>query len=188
MPSYNVPIDTFNNFKNYVNGKGFDVDGSYGYQCWDGLQLLWQQLGMWLSTDGTHYVYGCWNERVRASNAGDQFYLIYNLADVKVGDVMIFDHGSPWGEAGHGGYACENYNNGDRIQLLSQNYRNSSATHGSPFSIDNARVVRFRGAFRYKGWNGEPGPGPGPGPSPSAHRRSNFPWVLYGNRLRHGRS
>lgn len=176
--NYVVPIDSFEEFKNTVNGNAYDVDGYYGAQCWDGLQLLWQQLGMWLSTDGTGYVYGCWNERVRTSNAGNQFDLIYNLTDVKVGDVMIFNHGFPWGEAGHGGYACENYNGSSRISLLSQNYRNPSSSSGSPFSIDSVRVAGFLGAFRYKGWESTP-------PTP-VHKISKFPWVLYGRKLRQG--
>ena len=26
----------YQDFKNEVLGKGFDIDGSFGYQCWDG--------------------------------------------------------------------------------------------------------------------------------------------------------
>ena len=176
MPSYVVDITTFAAFKNQVNGHGYDLDGSFGFQCWDGVQLLWSQLGMFLSNDGTHSVYGCWNAAVRQSNAGDQFDLIYNLSDIKTGDVMIFNHGSPWGANGHGGYACEDYKGGSRIQLLSQNYRNSSASQGSPFSIDNVQVRGFLGAYRYKGWQGST--------PPILKSHKNFPWVLYAHKLR----
>lgn len=171
MPRFDIPIDSFESFKNYVNGKAFDWDSMYGAQCWDGLQILWDEVGMFLSTDGTHHVYGCWNERVRASNAGSEFDLVYNLGDVRTGDVMIFNHNvGVWGDDGHGGYACEDYNGSGRILLLSQNYYRSTA-QGSPFHIDNVNVTGFLGAFRFKRWEG------GTPPSPEM-TRSHFPWVI----------
>lgn len=173
-----VPIDSFEHFKNTVNGHGYDVDGFAGYQCWDGLQLLWQQLNMWLSTAGTGAVYACWDESVRTSNAGSEFTLIYNLNEIKTGDVMIFNRNVGWwGEYGHGGYACNDYDGSGLINLLSQNFRNANPTTGSPFSIDRVNVAGFLGAFRYKGWNGDK-------PQPSRSSKSHFPWVLYARKLR----
>lgn len=173
-----VPISSFEVFKNTVNGNGYDMDGFYGDQCWDGLQLLWAQLGMFISTDNTHRVYGCWNAGVRNLNAGTKFDLVFNLADVKAGDVMIFNHNVGWwGDDGHGGYACEDYNNTGRIQLLSQNFRNSSATQGSPFSIDSVNTKGFLGAFRYKAWQTIV-------PPVSQIKKRRFPWVLYAQKFR----
>ena len=72
---FSVPIDSYDSFRNATFGKGYDIDGSWGYQCWDGAALFWQQLGMWLAT-GDGYARGCWNLK-REANAGDKFQLIY---------------------------------------------------------------------------------------------------------------
>ena len=86
---YSVPINSYDAFRNATAGNGYDIDGSWGWQCWDGVALFWQQLGMWLYTGSNSYAKECWTAS-RDRNAGDQFDLIYNIADVKRGDVIVF--------------------------------------------------------------------------------------------------
>ena len=42
---YSVSIDCYESFRNTVIGNGYDLDGQYSYQCWDGACLLWDELG-----------------------------------------------------------------------------------------------------------------------------------------------
>lgn len=145
---YNVPINSYDVFRSTVLGKGYDVDGAYGYQCWDGCALVWQQLGRNLIT-GNGCASGCWNLK-RDVNAGNDFELIWKLSDVKKGDVMVFSAGT----YGHIGFADENYNGSGVIRLLGQNQGGSprGAAGGAGFNVINMNTASFLGAFRLKKW------------------------------------
>lgn len=149
---YSVPIDNYDVFRNTVMGKGYDIDNAYSYQCWDGAALLWQQLGRWLSTGGMGGAKHCWTH-AREENAGEDFDLIYNLADVKRGDVVVYG----WGEWGHIGYADEDYNGGAYISTLGQNQGGDMT-----FCVVNCVASGFIGAFRLKRWHSAPTPTPTP--------------------------
>lgn len=152
---YSVPHDSYDKFRNAVLGKGFDLDGAYLYQCWDGSCLLWQQIGRWLQT-GDGSARGCWKLK-KNENAGNDFELITNIKDVKRGDVMFFDCGS----YGHTGYADENYNGSGRIKLLGQNQSSDMK-----FCVVSMSTSTFLGAMRFKQWKiVDPAPVPVPQPS-----------------------
>lgn len=145
---YNIPINSYDVFRSTVLGKGYDVDGAYGYQCWDGCALVWQQLGRNLQT-GNGCASGCWNLK-RDVNAGNDFQLIWNLSDVKKGDIVVFSAG----QYGHIGFADENYNGSGVIKLLGQNQGGSpkGAAGGAGFNVVNMNTASFLGAFRLKKW------------------------------------
>lgn len=151
---YSVPHDTYDNFRNNILGKGFDLDGCYGYQCWDGACLLWQQIGRWLVT-GNGAAKGCWDLK-RNENAGNDFELITNKNQIKRGDVVVFS----CGQFGHIGFADEDYNGNSYIRLLGQNQSSDMK-----FCVINMSLATFLGAFRFKAWKKvEPTPTPTPAP------------------------
>ena len=153
---YVIPIGTYQAFRDAVIGRKFDLDQSYGAQCWDGACLLWEQLGRWLYT-GNGCAYGCWTlERDR--NAGIDFELIWDKRDIKRGDVIVFG----CGEYGHIGFADEDYSGKDYIRLLGQNQSPDMA-----FCVVNMALGSFLGAFRFKKWEVIPDPTPEPIPEPS---------------------
>lgn len=149
---YSVPYDTYEHFRTATMGNGYDVDGKYGFQCYDGAALLWQQLGMFLSTGGTGAARGCW-EPAREQNKGTQFDLIYNKKDIKRGDVIVINAGT----YGHIFYADEDYKGGKYIAGYGQNQ-----SADMKFCVKNISLDTFLGAFRYKGWEGTPTPTPKP--------------------------
>lgn len=157
---YPISIGSYDQFRAQVIGKGFDIDGAYGNQCWDGAALLWQQLGRTLQT-GNGCAYGCWTLK-RNENAGTNFQLITNKADVKRGDVIVFQGG----QYGHIGFADENYLGGTYIKLLGQN---QGAANGN-FNVINMSMAGFLGAFRFKGWVASP---TNPQPQPTTPQKSN---------------
>ncbi|MDR0884730.1 MAG: hypothetical protein LBN05_09055, partial [Oscillospiraceae bacterium] len=76
MAKYKVPITTYAAFRAATIGKCYNTDDSYGYQCYDGADLLWQQLKRSLSTGGTGKARYAWQDaKARAKNAGNDFEL-----------------------------------------------------------------------------------------------------------------
>lgn len=139
---YPISIGSYDQFRTQVLGNGFDIDGAYGNQCWDGCALLWQQIGRTLQT-GNGCAYGCWTLK-RDANAGSNFELIANKANVKRGDVVVFQGG----KYGHIGFADENYNGGAYIRLMGQNQGGANGN----FNVINMSMAGFLGAFRFKNW------------------------------------
>lgn len=78
---------SYQDFKNKVLGKRFDVDGYYGYQCWDGYAYYSKYLGYPISHCTTsHFVKDIWNNR--KTNG-----MLNNYNEVTVmqpGDVAVF--------------------------------------------------------------------------------------------------
>lgn len=157
---YPISIGSYDQFRAQVLGNGFDIDGAYGNQCWDGCALLWQQIGRTLQT-GNGCAYGCWTLK-RDANAGSNFELIANKANVKRGDVVVFQGG----KYGHIGFADENYLGGTYIKLLGQN---QGGPNGN-FNVINMSMAGFLGAFRFKGWIASPS---NPQPVPTTPQKSN---------------
>ena len=126
----------------------YQADNLVHHNCYDGAALLWQQLGMTLLT-GNAKASGCWTQQ-RAHNAGTQFQLITDKSEIKRGDVVVFS----MGEYGHIGFADQDYNGNNYIQLLGQNQGGTAySTGGSAFNVVNVSLTTFLGAFRYVGWN-----------------------------------
>ena len=151
-----VPIGSYQSFRDSVIGKAYNVDGNHGAQCWDGACILWKRLGSSLQT-GNGYAKGCWDLK-KSENAGSNFDLIYNISDVKRGDVVVFSTGT----TGHIGFADEDYSGSGNIAVLAQNqgssrtkvtsYDSDGGCYESAFNVTSLSVSTFLGAFRYKGW------------------------------------
>lgn len=141
-------------FKNYVLGKCLNSDNKWGAQCWDLADVFWQNYaGRRFSTCGTGAAKGSWN--CKEQNAGDNFVLIENPADLQLGDWVIFSTG----KYGHVGMALGGYNNG-YVALLGQNQGGAPcAQGGSSANIINMNLGTFVGAFRPKSYiKSEPAP------------------------------
>ena len=181
MPKYtgyvSLPTTTYDAWKAAVNGNGYDVDSSYGCQCWDLAAEFWYNVGFpqgYPTLAGTGSAYGAWDDRT--ANAGTSFDLIYDKTQIKRGDVIVYNYftGNPYG---HIGFADEDYNGTDNIQILSENNGGMPDPAGGAYTnVNNYSLAYFRGAFRYKAWET---------PAPIGHvGKTKFPWVLYARKLR----
>ena len=188
MSLITVPIDTYDNFRNAVlaraaQGLGYDVDGAYGYQCWDLAAELWMNMpefagqGLYPQTGPNYAAEECWTLS-RNANAGSSFDLIYNYNEVKRGDCIVIGS-SPISTTGHIAFADEDYGGSGTMVLLGQNQVNPDFTYGHIPTLTGVVVGSyFLGAFRNKDWNSTP-------PTPPIVRRDlTFPWVLLANKLR----
>ncbi len=155
-----ISIASYDSFRRSVIGNGYNVDGWYGCQCWDGAVLLWKKLGMFLHTAYSYYndeyysagVRTCWEyEEVRTANAGEVFSLVLNKEDIQRGDIIVFGGTG----TGHIGFADENYWDGmTSIALLAQNQTEANFDTGHPFDVQYNNLGNFLGAFRLKKWSG----------------------------------
>ena len=155
--NYSVPIGSYVQFKNAVIGRGFNIDNSYGWQCWDGTALLWQQIGRSLLT-GNGLAIGCWDLK-RNENAGGDFNLITDVNALKEGDVVVIrPNHIGFFDGWNGGYMrILGQNQGGQPTLTQNGY-----TTGA-FNITNISKGSFAGAFRFKRWIVTP---PAPAPTP----------------------
>ena len=87
--------------------------------------------------------------------------------------VYNYFSGNPYG---HIGFADQDYQGSDNINILSQNNGGTPYAQGGSYTnVANYTLAYFRGAFRLKAWND---------PVPSLPSDSEFPWVLFANKLR----
>lgn len=177
-----VPHSTYDEFRNAVNGVGFDLDNFAGFQCWDGVDLLYQQsdVGQYLYTahnvgQGEGTAKSCWlNDTARGLNGSGHFSIITEKTQIKKGDIIVFNTYEGWyGSAGHIGFADEDYNGTEYINILSQNFgAGSNPTTGKPFNIARALLgSAFLGVFRYDGWQETP-------PTPTEKKKKHFPYPV----------
>lgn len=187
-----LPVDSYDSFKNAVLGNGYDADGSYGDQCWDLTAELWHNVGFptgYPHTGANHYASECWTASREANtsyNGVEYFDLIYNLSDIKKGDVIVWN-GSTQYPAGHIALADEDYNGTGSIKVLGQNQGSSGTPTpipnpqgGTTANVASVGTINFLGAFRYKEWHVTPPPTP--------DTKSNFKWVLYARKLNNRRN
>lgn len=166
-----APTDTFDNFKNYVLGKCWNVDGYAGAQCWDLMSLHamnYTKDKRVFSTCGTGAARGMWD--CRDVNAGDEYDQVFDKTAIKTGDIIVTGGGT-WG---HTCEAAGPYNNG-YVACLGQNQGGSACPGGgSSANIVNLSLNTFLGAFRPKTYK-EPEPTPTPTPTPVSSCKS---WTL----------
>ena len=175
-----VPHATYDDWRRNTIGQEYDLDGWYGCQCWDYASLFWRNVGFAVGfpqTGSGGYAYECWTNS-RFINAGNEFDLIELLANVKKGDIVVLDQGRFAGDtAGHIAFADEDYHGGSLLQLVGQNQENPSAVYGYKVTADIMSVIKFLGAFRYKGWINPPTP-------TDEDEEKNFPWFITANKRR----
>ena len=152
---------SYQEFKNMVLGKAYDVDGSYGAQCWDGYAYYMQYLGLkpaWCTSTG--YAQDIYTN-MDSNGMKEQTDLVYNL---QPGDIVVFPVSSATplshvaifdSDAGNG------YGN-----FLGQNQRSANAS-GSAFSIDKLPYsATYHYAFRPKIFAQQKQEQPKPKPEP----------------------
>lgn len=189
MPKYTgyitVPHNSYYQWKINTLNNGFDVDGSYGCQCWDFASLFWYNVGFPtgypLITASSAYT--MWNLREQniSYNGTTYFDIIYNLADVKQGDIMVFNFTS-YNQYGHVGFADQDYSTwtgGFEFPILSENNGGTPDPAGGAYvNIHGYDTRLFLGAFRFKGWEQ---------PTPTS-RQHKFPWYIYTQKLNNKRN
>lgn len=128
-----------------------DVDGLYGCQCVDLFSdFHYAYTGRWLSTAGTGAAYGLWY--ANQYNAGNDYILITDPAELKPGDIVIFSGG----DYGHVGMATSGHHDGF-VTLLGENQGGvPCAEGGSTTNIIEMNLDGFMGAFRPKIYIEEP--------------------------------
>ena len=156
---------------------GYDVDGWYGYQCWDLAAELWmnipefQNSGLWPHTGPNLAAEECWTYS-KTANAGNSFDLIYDINNVRRGDVIVIG-ASPISSVGHIAFADQDYSGYSYMNLLGQNQVNPSASYGHIPTVTWLQVsTYFLGAFRYRAWV-QPTP-----PTPTQEKEKKFPWPV----------
>lgn len=143
---YNVNESSYKAFKANVNGNGYDIDNYYGWQCWDGAALLWQQFGLGLAT-GNGLAIGCWDLK-RTQNKGTRFDLVTNVNSLKLGDVVCM-------RPNHIGF-FDGFD-GAYMRILGQNQGGRRGPKGGmAFNIVRITKSAFAGAFRLNAWHVKP--------------------------------
>ena len=165
-----VPHQSYQQWRDATFGNGYNVDYAYGNQCWDYCSLLYYQYGYTLITrpQGNGKAYQCWTIS-RAINSRPPFISIYNLSEVKRGDIVVLNTTTPNG-TGHIAFADEDYN-GNYMYLVGQN---QGGYNGNVNRTRFYMPARFLGAFRNTNWETSPTP-PTPTETPT---KKHFPWAV----------
>lgn len=185
-----VAHNSYDAWRNATNGNGYDVDGSYGCQCWDFASLFWWNVGFptgyphITGTPGKAYTMWDLRDQNKSYNGTDYFDIIYNLQDVKRGDIMVFNY-TAYNEYGHVGFADVDYsswtpdpNQPYEFPVLSENNQGTPDPAGGAYvNVHGYDIRLFLGAFRYKGWIIPPTP-----PTPTSE--GNFKFVLWARKIR----
>ena len=160
---YKVAKSSYAKFKKAVLGKGYDIDNYYGWQCWDGAALLWQQYGLHLVT-GNGLAIGCWDLK-RNLNKYNKFKLITKVADLKKGDVVCM-------RPNHIGF-FDGFDGG-YMRILGQNQGGKSGPNGGmAFNIVKITKSAFAGAFRLEDWHKKKPKKSKPAPKPKKQAKKS---------------
>lgn len=183
-----VPHGTYDEWRNTTNGNGYNIDNSYGCQCWDFASLFWRNLGFPAGyphiTSSSAYTMWELRDQNVAYGGVTYFDLVYNISEVKRGDIMVFNYTS-YNPYGHVGFADEDFatwtpdpSQPYEFPILSENNGGTPDPQGGAITNIHGYDYRlFIGAFRYRDWNVEPTP-------TEEIIKSRFPWVLYANKIR----
>lgn len=177
-----IPHGTYAIWKSNTLGHAYDLDSSYGCQCWDYASLFWRNVGFaagYPLTGPNHYASECWSVN-RVANAGDQFDLIADKSQILQGDIIVLN-GNSSNPPGHIAFADEDYSNPNSIMAIGQNQGGTPLPGGGTAVTRNSiGLDLFLGAFRYKGWHTTP-------PTPVVHKtipKSGFKWAIYAHKIR----
>ena len=171
MAQYNgyVPVShgSYDEWRAATLGNGYNVDFSYGNQCWDYCALLYWQYGLTLVTrPGGGTAADCWFVS-REANSRHPFQAVIGVTQIKRGDIIVFA-GNGINPAGHICFADEDYKTGG-IDVLEQNGYNPSA----PVVKGHTSLQGFAGIFRNTLWKSAPVP-----PQPTKQKKHKFPWAV----------
>ena len=157
-----IDISSPQAFANQTLGVCLDVDGYFGSQCWDSMSAyFYNYTGRILQTCGTGAAKGTIADGCWQINAGSEFTMIWNPAEIQAGDIAVYSTGQ-WG---HIGMAMGDYNNG-YFTLLGQNQGGAACPGGGAAgNIINLSTRDFIGAFRPNIYI-KPAPAPEPEPTP----------------------
>lgn len=183
----NIVHSTYDEWRTNTLGREFDVDGSFGCQCWDYASEFWWNVGfptMYPQTGPLMYAYQCWTvSRVQNSayNGTQYFDLIEGQSMIKRGDVLVFN-GNSANPPGHITFADEDYDGSGYIWCVGQNQGGTpSPGGGTAVTRNHLSIMLFLGAFRYKPWHTTP-------PAPIIKRtKKRFPWCIYARKFRNNR-
>ena len=190
-----VQHETYLAWKNATNGNGYDVDSTYGCQCWDFASLFWYNVGF-----GTGYpllngvnAYTMWDRRYEniSHNGVQVFDLVTNINDIQQGDIMVFN-ANQYNPFGHVGFADQDFASWTpdpsqpyEFPVLSENNGGYPDPAGGAYvNIHGYDYRLFLGAFRYKEWVRPVPPHPTVTHKPSKKR---FPWCIYARKFRNQR-
>lgn len=183
-----VPDESYLAWKTATNGNGYDVDSTYGCQCWDLASLFWYNIGF--PEYYPHLVgldaYTMWQlrEENASYNGTTYFTFVFNINEVKQGDIMVFNQ-TQSNPAGHVGFADQDFatwtpdpNQPYEFPILSENNGGTPDPAGGSYTNIHGYDYRlFIGAFRYVNWQSRP-----IGTRKSVKNR--FPWAIYARKLR----
>lgn len=185
-----IPHDTYLAWKTNTLNNGYNVDGAYGCQCWDFAAEFWYNVGFPQGyphiTSSSAYTMWALREQNASYNGVTYFDLIYNLQDVKQGDIIVYNQFSA-NPYGHVGFADEDYATWHashptsyEFPILSQNNGGTPDPQGGALANVHGYDTRlFLGAFRYKEWET---------PTPPTRRTGKFPWYIYTRKLNNKRN
>lgn len=153
-----LPTSSYKEWRKAVIGNAYDMDGSFGYQCYDLANEFWKNAtGRYVvsaTKDGGKKgcASGIWGAR-QQNNSGNEFILITDIKQLKKGDIVITNNS----KCGHVCFMDEDYNSGKYLKVLGQNQGGSGGKlpKAKVNVIDWAFRPYFMGAFRYRKWHVE---------------------------------
>ena len=143
-------------FYDRTNGKQFDVDGSFGFQCWDGMAECCRSNGVPLAViycGNTGYVQDIWDRR-KSSNILNYFDEV-DVTEFQTGDWVIFPfsyhmtpkshvcmywHGMAYGQ-NQGGKKYFNLADYLDFNCALGGFRLKKWAHASPLRIESGTVI-----------------------------------------------
>lgn len=181
-----IPHSSYSEWKNQVNGNGYDFDSSFGCQCYDLAVEFWYNVGFpqGYPIISNASAYTMWENRSQntAYNGVTYFDLITSVNDIQQGDVIVFNYTSD-NPYGHVGFADIDYDSWSpdpsqpyEFPILSQNNGGTPDPSGGALTNVHGYDIRlFLGAFRFRDWHQSP---------VLSRQKHHFPWPLYARKLR----
>lgn len=151
-----IDISSYDKFKTVTKGNAYDIDGSYGYQCYDLGQIFWLNACSRYVTSKTADggikggASGIWGDRSN-NNKNSEFELVTDYSKIKRGDIIITNNGT----YGHICFADADNTGQTYLPVFGQNQGNTGgAVPGAECKVINWNLKKyFLGAFRFKKWN-----------------------------------